>query len=123
MSLQLQIPVIQFTLDDALAETAKREALAQVETHAAPDWKDYALETVKQVAQHCSEFSTDRVLEALQDSPITTHELRALGPVMVAAARAGYIVATDRFENSASVSRHKAPKRIWASLICKGATR
>lgn len=114
---QFQIPAIQLTLDHALAENAKRAALTQVESHADPDWKSYALKTVKQVAERFAEFSTDKVLEAMQDAPVFTHELRALGPVMLSAQRAGYIESTSRFENSASVSRHKAPKRIWQSMI------
>lgn len=114
---QLQVPAIQFSLDEYAAEVAKRAALRQVEEHAAPDWKTYALATVKQVARGHAEFTTDRVLAAMQDAPVATHELRALGPVMIAAARSGYIVATERFEISDSQSRHRAPKRIWRSLL------
>lgn len=114
---QFQIPAIQLTLDQALAENTKREALKRVEAHAAPDWKTYALATVKQVAERFAEFSTDKVLEFMQDAPVWTHELRALGPVMMSAQRAGYIVATDKFIKSESVSRHRAPKRVWSSQL------
>jgi hypothetical protein len=36
---------------------------------------------------------------------------------MMRAQRNAVIVATDQFVNSEAVSRHKAPKRVWASLI------
>jgi hypothetical protein len=117
MNAQFTIPAIQFTLDDALAERAKQAALVRVEEHAAPGWKEYALETVKRIATGEAEFCTDRVLDELKTATVWTHELRALGPVMLRAARAGYIAPTARFVNSQSVSRHKAPKRVWKSLL------
>lgn len=115
--LQFQIPVIQLTLDYAIAENEKRAAIAQVEENAAPDWRTYALATVKQVAERCAEFSTDKILEAMTDAPVWTHELRALGPIMLSAARAGFIVATDKFVTSDSISRHRSPKRVWKSNL------
>lgn len=117
MSAQMQIPAQQITLDEYAARTARERAVAQVLQHAAPAWKEYVLATVKRVAETHREFTTDAVLDALTDAPVWTHELRALGPVMSAAARAGYIRPTDRLQNSHSVSRHKAPKRVWESLV------
>lgn len=116
-TVQLQVPAIQLTLDQAAAENAKRAAVQRVDEHAAPAWKEYALGVVKRVAERLTEFTTDEVLTEMQDAPVWTHELRALGPVMTAAQNAGYIVATDRFIPSASVSRHKAPKRVWRSCL------
>lgn len=107
----------QLDFDAYAAELAKREAVTRVEQHADPDWKEYALATVKRVAMRYKEFTTDKVLDEMTDAPVTTHELRALGPVMSAAARRGYIVATDKFVTSTSVTRHRAPKRVWQSRI------
>ena len=117
MSKQLQMPALQITLDAYAAEQAKRAAQETVAAHADGEWKTVALDAVKQVAQRKREFTTDDVLAAMQDAPVWTHELRALGPVMTRAAAAGYIRATDRFVASASVSRHRAPKRVWSSQI------
>lgn len=104
-------------LNPVRAATKRDNAIERVDKHADSDWKVLALETVKAVAQRFAEFSTDLVLAELANSPIRTHELRALGPVMLSARRAGYIEPTDRFENSNSVTRHKAPKRIWKSQL------
>lgn len=117
MNAQYQIPAIQFSFDDYLAKRAKEEAITRVEEHANSDWKTYALSTVQRVARQCAEFSTDAVLEAMQNAPVATHELRALGPVMLSAVKAGYIQPTDRFVNCKRASRHKAPVRVWQSLI------
>ena len=117
MSKQLQMPALQITLDAYAAEQAKRAAQETVASHADGEWKTVALDAVKQVAQRKSELTTDDVLEILRAQPVATHEYRALGPVMTRAAAAGYIRATDRFFASASVSRHRAPKRVWASQL------
>lgn len=118
--LPYQPSMLQMSFDAHLAALAKGAALQQVEAHAAPEWKAYALATVKRVAEHCAEFSTDAVIKAMRDAPVMTHEGRALGAVMVRAARSGWIKNTGRFEKSDSVSRHRAPKTIWKSLLFKG---
>lgn len=108
---------IQLTLDDARARDAQADALRRVDEHADPEYKDVALAMVKRAAQLHREFTTDQVLELLQDKPVTTHEGRVLGAIMRRAKDLGYIVPTPRFTDSASVSRHRAPKRVWASQI------
>jgi hypothetical protein len=108
---------LQPTLDDYLAELAKQDALQRVEINADPLWRDVAYQCVVAVAQRTEEFHTDSVLSELAQYPVTTHEPRALGPVMMRAARDNIIVPTNRFEKSAAVSRHCASKRIWRSLI------
>ena len=118
MNAQFQIPALQITLDAHLAQVERERALLQVEQNAAPDWKTVALACVKRVAAGQREFTTDDVLELLRAETVATHEMRALGPVMRRAADLGYIVATDRFITSASVSRHRAPTRVWSSQIC-----
>lgn len=112
---------MQLTLDAALAENRKREALQRVEEHADPDWKTFALETIRLVAETRYEFTTDEIQELLDIAPVQTHEPRALGAVMIQAARLGLIAQTDRFITSKSVRRHRAPKRVWRSLILQGA--
>ncbi len=112
------MPDLQLTLDGELAEQSRADALQSVDDHADPDWRDVAYDCVVAVAQRFAMFTTDQVLDELAKHPsVTTHEGRALGPVMMRAAKAGVIVATDRFVTSEAVSRHKAPKRVWASII------
>lgn len=116
-AVQFQIPALQITFDDYLAEIEKQRAMRQVEEHAAKEWKSYALETVRKVTEARQEFTTDEVLAAMTDAPVWTHELRALGPVMIAAKRAGFIKPTNRFVKSESVSRHHTDKRVWSSNL------
>ncbi len=112
------MPNLQLTLDGALADLSRTDALQRVDDHADPDWRNVAYDCVVAVAKRIAVFTTDEVLAELAKYPeVSTHEGRALGPVMMRAQRNAVIVATDQFVNSEAVSRHKAPKRVWASLI------
>jgi|WetSurMetagenome_2_1015567.scaffolds.fasta_scaffold239523_2 hypothetical protein len=108
---------LQPTFDDYLAEIALQDSLHLVEVHANPEWREVAYQCVVAVAKRLEEFTTDQVIAELAQYPVTTHEGRALGPVMVRAARENIIAATSRFEKSAAVSRHHTKKQIWRSLI------
>jgi len=114
------MPTLQLSLDAALADAQRTDALQRVDEHADPDWRDVADRCVRAVALRCETFTTDEVIDELAKHPaITTHEPRALGPVMMRAARNNVIVATDRFIKSTAVSRHRAPKQVWRSLVYK----
>jgi len=111
------MPDLQLTLDAALADLSRTDALQRVDEHADPDWRDVAYQCVIAVARRCATFTTDQVIEELSRYAVSTHEGRALGPVMMRAQRNSIIVSTNQFVNSEAVSRHRAPKRVWASLI------
>lgn len=112
------MPDLQLTLDGALADLSRTDALQRVDDHADPDWREVAYQCVIAVAKRCATFTTDGVIDELAKHPtVSTHEGRALGPVMMRAQRNSIIVSTDQFVNSEAVSRHRAPKRVWASLI------
>lgn len=109
---------LQYTLDSVLADLARADALQRVDEHADPDWRDLAYRCVLAVARRLEHFTTDEVIDELSKHPdVTTHEPRALGPVMMRAARENIIAATDRFVKSNAVSRHRAPKQVWRSLV------
>lgn len=66
------------------------DALRRVEEHADDDWKGAAAVALQQLAATGREFTSDDVRDAIPDH-ITTHEMRALGPVMKAGIRDGLI--------------------------------
>ena len=72
-----------------------------------------ALEYVKFCAQRMPELTTD-IFEC-PEWPFT--DGRALGPVMVKAARLGYITKTNRIENSSQARCHARGKMVWKSNI------
>lgn len=99
----------------------KNKALAQVEKNANADWKEYAFARVRMVAERLEELTSDDIEDELCSFLVpfrpVTHEKRALGPVMIRAAKAGLIFATDRVKPSRRSKLHNSPRRIWRSRI------
>lgn len=114
---QLNLLPVQLDFDAYAADLAKQDALTRVAQNADADWKTVALECVKTVAARQAELTTDDIWQELARYAIGTHENRALGPVMNAAHRAGFITPTARYVNCERVSRHKAPIRVWQSRL------
>lgn len=104
----------QLSIDDALA--ARAEALRLVDAHADRALKDLALDAVRQVCQARADFQA-RDIWTLTDLP-STREDRALGPVMLNAARNGWCRKTDRVRPSAR--SHGSGKPVWESLLYAG---
>src|SRR5215831_10500711 len=103
-------------------ERGKRDGMGRAERAADPVWWQSMLEAGKEVAELRDRFTVDHLLDwmHLHRPGVTTHELRAAGPLMVEVGRLGYAVPTDRFVPSRQPLCHKTPRRVWASLICGG---
>lgn len=99
--------------DAEQAKAAREEAVARVDRHAPPSWKEQALRAVWEVATEEFTFTTDDVWKRLGAPP----EPRALGPVMREAEKRGYCEQTDQWTLSIRASRHRAPIRVWASKL------
>lgn len=69
----------------------RNAAVAQVAANTQPTWADVAFRAVKWVAEHHYTFTSDDVWDAvnLYYPNVTTHEPRAMGPVLMKAVRAG----------------------------------
>lgn len=109
------------TFDYSAAKNAKTVAMDQVDLNADPAWKDLMLQLAHVVALTHPTFTTDDLMllyHEINDAP-KTHDLRALGPVMNRAARAGYCVKTNMVDGSNRPSNHHRPLAIWQSLICE----
>ena len=98
------------------AEAARDEAIARVEHNADRNWMVAAQTAVAFLAMTCDEFTTDEMWEALREVD-ATHEPRAMGAVMRAAARRGLVVKTDRVRNSVRPECHARPVAVWRSLV------
>ena len=104
-------------MNPAASARARDEGIAQVESGASPEWKVAALAAVHQVALAKAELIPDDVWET--GLPMPT-EGRALGPVMLKAARNGWIERTDRVIHTAQVKSHRRGVTVWRSLIHDG---
>jgi hypothetical protein len=105
-------------LDAKLGERLKRRGLDAVEAHAAEGFSQDAQLAVQTVARRRIELTSDDVWVQLALTPhAATHDHRALGAVMRAAQRSGWITPTERFVQSDQPLRHRAPIRVWRSLL------
>lgn len=100
----------------------KRDGMDRAERHADPHWWQCMLEAVKATAIEMLYFNTDDVTRRCQkDHPnASTHEKRAIGPLMKEACRLEYCEPTRSWKESTWAACHKRPKRTWTSLLYQG---
>jgi hypothetical protein len=93
------------------------EAIERADRAATAAWKREAFNAVLRTALRLPDFISDDVWETEPrlDEP---REARALGPVMLRVARAGYIRKTDRMRPS--IHSHLSGKPVWESLVTDG---
>ena len=108
------------------ADRAKRLGMKQVEDNANEVWIDFMLGLVWDVCRERRQFTTDDVWDLYnQSSPQrpTTHELRAMGPVMNRAANEGMCKKANLPGiPSRRASLHASPRTVWDSLIYEGSS-
>lgn len=98
-------------------ELGKREGMARAKRAADPIWTFCATIAVFHAARENKWLTIDSVHAGIPFW-ITTHELRALGPIMLDAARRGWIMKSSILPvNTERGSRHAAPVTVWRSLI------
>lgn len=103
--------------DLAKGEANRDEAMARVEAHAKEQWKGAAERAVHQVAlTHLYRVETDMVVASIPPE-YTTHNMKALGPVMKKAVRMGWIEPTGEFGRTARPQGNGRPMRLYRSLI------
>jgi hypothetical protein len=84
----------------------------QAADHANQDWMEHARKVVLLVAKRMRSFTTDDVWDALQKAKRpTTHDPRALGPIMRTLHAEGLILNTRTFVPSRR--RHATPIPVW----------
>lgn len=100
-----------------LAEQGKEDGMAAVWDNASPAFREAALQVLRNAAKARPEISANDLWSGLDSLGVTTHENRAAGPAMTAAARRGWIVSTERTIKADRPSRHKGDVRVWRSLL------
>ena len=100
-------------LDLIAATEARDAAIAQVASATDADWKAEVWAVIERLAVGV-EFTTDTIWQACHDEGIgAPREPRALGAIMVEAARSRLVTATDRYVASRRVACHARPIRVW----------
>ena len=104
----------------SLAERLRDAGIQAADDHADPEWRDIALLSVHECAEMFSEFTSTSVWNRVSVYEAKTHEGRAMGAVMKRAHKLKWIEPTDKFVNTKRVTRHRAPVRVWKSLVHSG---
>lgn len=89
------------------------QALDKVEANADPAWLGVAKRVVWQLVREGEPFTTDDCWVRLSALGVTTHEPRALGAVIRAAARAGFIRSTGEYRKTSRPEAHSRPIPVW----------
>jgi len=94
------------------AREARDKGMKQVEENASSEWKEMAWEWLVNYLEVNEEFFPDDVWAAGLPVP---KELRAFGPLVLRAARAGYIVKSGKLRQR--TRGHGTAAAVWASTI------
>lgn len=103
----------QFDLFNAELGKDLRDLAIQRVGDAHQTWCETALWRVYGVCKSHKEFTTDDLWQRI-DAPV---EPRAMGAVIAAARKRGWIEPTDQFRVSTRAVCHRNPKRVWRSLL------
>ena len=105
--------------------TAVSAAIAAADAGANDKWKEAALDIVEDLATFNDTFTTDEVWDELKTRGLHTPEHRAMGPVMVRAARLGICEpetcnscgTTKVMTKTARPEAHRMDITVYRSLI------
>ncbi len=114
----MNITRVPASMPAALA--ARDAALRRVDEHADPEWKDRALAAVRRTCEQMQDWISDDIWEV--GGLGSTHEDRALGPIVRKASRLGWCRRVDGASRP-SVRSHGSSKPVWESLLYAGAKR
>ena len=108
---------IQSNREDSSAKELTEEAIRRAGEHANEEWKMECIEAIRDICIRKQEFTMDDVWDALRGSECHTEESRALGAIILEAARRKYCRNTGRYIKSRLKVRHSRPIQIWESLL------
>lgn len=89
--------------------------MGQVESNANEAWKRAAMNAIRQLCSTKREWTADDLWDILAGEEVGTHEPRALGAMVIKAAKLGLCRATDRMVKSRLPIRHKRKVQVWES--------
>jgi hypothetical protein len=98
---------------------ARDEAIARVESTSAA-WRSFATNVLLRVARTNPDLTSDDVWAGLhRDGIPDPGEPRAMGPVMLAGVRKGWLTSTEmvRIASDPSSPNHRRPQRVYLSRI------
>ena len=95
-------------------KAGKQLAMEQVYENADEDWKDAAKDALLRVADRGRDFTSEDVTEEIPDG-VSTHEPRAMGPVMLWGIR-HKVMEPVGWSQSRLKTSNQYPKRVYRPL-------
>lgn len=92
------------------------DAVERSEEHADAAWKQEALAAIRKAALAFETLIVDEVWRFLSPDA-QTHDLRAMGPMMVQAAKLGYIERVPDEYRKSNLKNHGTPRPVWRSRL------
>lgn len=100
-----------------------QQGMATAEDNADPEWKAAALIAIRYCAEAFEMFTRTQVWDRLAEtSQATTHNPAALGPILLKAARNGWIQNSGQVEMVQETGHRKNYVVIWRSNLSRTAT-
>lgn len=100
--------------DPQLGLALREKGVAQSDQAAIDEWRAEVDDVIRRVARDKAFLTTDDIWSELTTE---TGEGRAMGARMRAAATAGVLQPTRRYEPSNRAASHRRPVRVWKSLF------
>ena len=107
----------------AEGDDGKRDGMRRAEEHADPHWKACMLQCAELVARAKPIFDSEDVKRLCQKlhPNATTHEMKAIGPLMRSLIKPGIALPfVDNFNKSTWAACHRRPMQAWRSMIYDG---
>jgi len=101
------------------ADSAKRAGMAKSLLRRGDEWKDEVVDIIRQVATRQELLTSDDVYRIIEEKNMGAYCLRIIGPLMLRAAKKGYIESTHTVRHSERVSMHAAWLTVWKSKIVR----
>ena len=111
----------QLTLDAELATQRRDRGIERAAIGADrldDEWRARMLKVVWAVAQSMPDFISDDVWSHASEQDRSFAKPKALGSVMLAAAKLGWIEITDQTRVTANAARHRSRVPVWKSKVC-----
>jgi hypothetical protein len=97
----------------------KADGMERAAENAHEDWMAAAEAGVFKAALELPAVTSDDVFDRIPDG-IETDEHRAMGPIMLTAARSGWLIKTGQMVPCRRPVRHLGDVRVWRSLLYDG---
>lgn len=96
-----------------LVDRGKLEGMERSYVHSNTIWRQAVNERLNDIRQYKETFTSDDIINHLDDQGIVTSDNRALGAILVAHARAGLIESTGTQVKCKRKKRHSGYVTLW----------